>query len=111
VVTSLCVRDGKETIEVRYHNQHPGHGREAAGACGAGHWGIENSCHCVLVVMYHEDESRIRAEALRENLVWLNRFTSSLLKQDPDRASIAMKRRNCGWNESYLLKVLTEATT
>jgi predicted transposase YbfD/YdcC len=59
-------------------------------------WAIENSCHWVLDVTYREDEWRIREEALRENLAWLNRFTLSLLKQHPDRASIAMKRRSCG---------------
>jgi hypothetical protein len=59
---------------------------------------------------YREDESRIREEALRENFAWLNRFTLSLLKQHPDRTSIAMKRRSCGWNENYLLQVITGST-
>ena len=59
---------------------------------------------------YREDESRIREKALRENFAWLNRFTLSLLEQHPDRTSIAMKRRSCGWNENYLLEVLTGAT-
>jgi hypothetical protein len=34
----------------------------------------------------------------------------SLLKQHPDRASLVMKRRTCGWNENFLLEVLTGAT-
>ena len=74
-----------------------------------GHWGIENTCHWVLDVTYREDESRIRDEALRENFAWLNRFTLSLLKQYPDRTSLVMKRRSCGWNENYMLKVLAGA--
>ncbi|MBV8265450.1 MAG: hypothetical protein JO252_03805, partial [Planctomycetaceae bacterium] len=41
---------------------------------------------------------------------WLNRFTLSLLKQHPDRTSIAMKRRSCGWNDDYLMQVLTGST-
>jgi hypothetical protein len=53
---------------------------------------------------------RIRDEALRENFAWLNRFTLSLLKQHPDRTSLVMKRRSCGWSENYLLKVVTGAT-
>jgi len=57
-----------------------------------------------------EDESRIREEALRENFAWLNRFTLSLLKQHPERASIAMKRRSGGWNENDPLQVPTGAT-
>jgi hypothetical protein len=34
----------------------------------------------------------------------------SLLKQHPGRTSLVMKRRSCGWNENYLLKVLVGAT-
>ena len=75
-----------------------------------GHWGVENGCHWILDVTYREDESRIREEALRENFAGLNRFTLSLLKQHPDRTSLAMKRRSCGWNDDYLMQVLTGST-
>lgn len=74
------------------------------------HWDIENGCRCVLDVTYRADESRIREETLRENFAWLNRFTWSLLKQHPDRTSLVIKRRSCGWNESYLLQVLAGST-
>jgi predicted transposase YbfD/YdcC len=110
VVTSLCIRDGKETIEVRYYISSLAMDVKRLARAVRGHWGIENSCHWVLDVTYREDESRIREEALRENFAWLNRFTLSLLKQHPDRASIAMKRRSCGWNQNYLLQVITGAT-
>jgi predicted transposase YbfD/YdcC len=110
VVTSLCARDGKETVEVRYYISSLGMDVKRLARAVRGHWGIENSCHWVLDVTFREDESRIREEALRENFAWLNRFTLSLLKQHPDRASIAMKRRSCGWNEDYLLQVLTGST-
>jgi predicted transposase YbfD/YdcC len=110
VVTSLCLRDGKQTVEVRYYLSSLGMDVKRLARAVRGHWGIENSCHWVLDVTYREDESRIREEALRENFAWLNRFTLSLLKQHPDRASIAMKRRSCGWNENYLRQVLTGST-
>jgi predicted transposase YbfD/YdcC len=110
VVTSRCVRDGKETIEVRYYISSLPMGVKRFARAVRGHWGIENTCHWVLDMTYREDESRIRDQALRENFAWLNRFTLSLLKQHPDRTSLVMKRRSCGWNENYLLKVLTGAT-
>jgi predicted transposase YbfD/YdcC len=110
VVTSLCVRDGKEAIEVRYYISSLGLDVKRLARAVRGHWGIENGCHWVLDVTYREDESRIREEALRENFAWLNRFTLSLLKQHPDRTSIAMKRRSCGWDEDYLLQVLNGST-
>jgi len=110
IVTSLCLRDGKETIEIRYYISSLAMGVKRLARAVRGHWGIENGCHWVLDVTYREDESRIREEALRENFAWLNRFTLSLLKQHPGRDSLAMKRRGCGWNENFLLEVLTGAT-
>ncbi|MGA2706128.1 MAG: ISAs1 family transposase [Isosphaeraceae bacterium] len=110
IVTSLCVRDGKETIDVRYYISSLAMGVKQFARAVRSHWSIENSCHWVLDMTYREDESRIREKALRENFAWLNRFTLSLLKQYPDGQSIAMKRRGCGWNENFMLEVLTGAT-
>jgi predicted transposase YbfD/YdcC len=110
VVTSLCLRDGKETAEVRYYISSLAMSVKRFARAVRGHWGIENTCHWVLDMTYREDESRIRDQALRENFAWLNRFTLSLLKQHPDRASLVMKRRSCGWNEKFLLQVITGAT-
>jgi predicted transposase YbfD/YdcC len=101
------IRDGKETTEVRYFiSSLPVKVKQFAHAVRS-HWGIENSCHWCLDVTYREDESRIRDEHLRENFAWLNRLTLSLLKQHSDKDSVAMKRRACGWNDEYLLQVLT----
>src|SRR5262245_59583333 len=110
VVTSLCARDGKESVEVRYYISSLAPDVKRLARAVRGHWGIENGCHWILDVTYREDESRIREESLRENFAWLNRFTLSLLKQHPDRTSIAMKRRSCGWDDDYLMQVLTGST-
>jgi predicted transposase YbfD/YdcC len=102
-----CIRNGQETSEVRYFiSSLPVKVKQFAHAVRS-HWGIENSCHWCLDVTYREDESRIRDERLRENFAWLNRLTLSLLKQHPEKDSVAMKRRACGWNDDYLLQVLT----
>jgi predicted transposase YbfD/YdcC len=110
VVVSECVRDGKETVEVRYYISSLGVGVKRFAHAVRSHWSIENSCHWSLDVTYREDESRIRDRHLRENFAWLRRFTLSLLKQHPGRDSVAMKRRSCGWNENFLLEVLTGTT-
>ena len=109
IVTSHCLRGEKETIEVRYYISSLAIGVKLFARAVRGHWSIENTCHWVLDMTYREDESRIRNKALRENFAWINRFTLSLLKQHPDRASLVMKRRTCGWNENFLLEVLTGA--
>jgi predicted transposase YbfD/YdcC len=111
VVTSLCIRDGKETAAVRYYISSLALDVKRLARAVRSHWGIENGCHWVLDVTYREDQSRIRESTLRENFAWLNRFTLSLLKQHADRTSIVMKRRSCGWNENYLMQVITGSTS
>jgi predicted transposase YbfD/YdcC len=110
VVISECLRNGKETIEVRYYISSLGVSVKRFAHSVRSHWGIENSCHWSLDVTYREDESRIRNQHLRENMAWLNRMTLSLLKQHPSRESVVMKRRSCGWSDDFLLKVLVGAT-
>ena len=108
--TLVSVRDGKETTETRYYISSLPVGVKQFAHAIRSHWGIENSCHWSLDLTYREDESRIRDEHVRENFAWLNRFTLSLLKQHPGKDSIVMKRRACGWNDDFLLEVLTGTT-
>jgi predicted transposase YbfD/YdcC len=107
LVVSECVRNGREAVEVRYYISSLAVGVKRFAHAVRAHWAIENTCHWSLDVTYREDESRIRDRALRENFAWLNRFTLSLLKQHPGRDSLAMKRRSCGWNDDFLMQVLT----
>lgn len=97
---------GKQTDEVRYYiSSLPLHVKLFAKTV-RGHWAIENSLHWCLDVTFREDESRVRERILTDNMAWLKRFAISLLKQVPDKLSIAMRRRHCGWNENYLAQVL-----
>lgn len=111
VVTSCCLRDGKETIEVRYYISTLGVNVKQFARAVRGHWGIENTCHWSLDMTFREDESRTRERQLRENFAWLNRFVLSLLKQHPGRQSLVMKRRSCGWSDAFLMEVVTGSTS
>jgi len=110
LVTSSCVRDGKETIEFRYYLSSLEVDVKPFARAVRGHWSIENSCHWVLDMTFREDESRLRERHVRENFAWLNRFALSLLKQHPGRQSVAMKRRSCGWSDAFLMEVVTGST-
>ena len=72
-----------------------------------GHWGIENSLHWVLDVTFDEDQSRTRNRHMADNLSWLRRFAISLLKRHPSNHSIKGKSQIAGWNNDFLLEVLT----
>lgn len=110
VVTSCCLRNGKETIEARYYISSLGVDVKPFARAARGHWSIENVCHWSLDMTFREDESRTREKHLRENFAWLNRFVLSLLKQHPGRQSLAMKRRSCGWSDDFLMEVVTGPT-
>src|ERR1044072_2155157 len=71
------------------------------------HWSIENSLHWVLDIAFREDESRIRKDHGPENMTTLRHIALNVLKQDKSiKVGIKSKRKNAGWNERYLLKVL-----
>jgi predicted transposase YbfD/YdcC len=107
LVVATHIRDGKETTELRYYLSSLPMGIKQFAQAVRGHWGIENSCHWSLDFTFREDESRIREKNLRENFAWLNRFMLSVLKQYPGKDSIVMRRRACGWDEEFMLQVLT----
>lgn len=72
------------------------------------HWGIENKLHWSLDVSFHEDMSRMRAGYAAENFSRLRRMALNLLKRDKTtRIGIKGKRLKAGWDENYLLKVIS----
>ena len=102
----ISEHNGHVTREIRYYLSSLRLGvRRFAGAV-RGHWGIENTLHWCLDVTFREDESRVRDRHAADNLAWLKRFAITLLKQQNDKESIAMRRRIAGWNHDYLAQVL-----
>jgi predicted transposase YbfD/YdcC len=73
-----------------------------------GHWSIENNLHWQLDVTFQEDQRRIRNGYGAENFSRLCRMALNQLKREPTHKNgIAIRRHNCGWDNDYLLKVLT----
>jgi predicted transposase YbfD/YdcC len=106
VAIRVSQQGGKETSDVRYYISSTKVGVRRFAADVRGHWGIENSLHWCLDVTFREDDSRLRHRIAGENVAWLKRFAISLLKQQTDKESIAMRRRMAGWNTAYLATVV-----
>lgn len=70
------------------------------------HWGIENSLHWVLDVTFNEDASRVRSGHAPENLGLLRRLSVNLLKREPSKLSLKMKRYKAGMDNDFLLQIL-----
>ena len=99
--------NGIEKRDIRYYiSSLRRNGQQFAHAV-RNHWGIENSLHWSLDMIYREDESRVRNRTFADNLSWLRRLTLSLLKQHPGKQSNIMKRRMAGWSVDFLMQILT----
>jgi predicted transposase YbfD/YdcC len=72
-----------------------------------GHWKVENELHWVLDVTFREDHNRSRAGHAQANLGVLRRVALSMLKNAPElKGSIDSRRKQAGWDEPTLEKVL-----
>jgi predicted transposase YbfD/YdcC len=99
---------GTETDEVHYYiSSLPPKVKRLAEAI-RDHWGIENSLHWVLDVVFAEDDSRIRKGNGPETTATLRRLALSILEQDTSlKSSLRGKRLQAGWNNNLLAKILT----
>ena len=73
-----------------------------------GHWSIENQLHGVLDVAFRADDCRIPKGNGPQNFAVLRHIALNLLKQDTSaKCGIKAKRLKAGWDENYLLNVLS----
>src|SRR5262249_1449128 len=76
------------------------------GSAIRGHWSIENGLHWVLEVVFREDARRVYDRTTAENVAFLHRLALSLLRGDPGKSSLKVKRKRAGWSVSYLMQLL-----
>jgi predicted transposase YbfD/YdcC len=103
------VAGGGRTVDRRYFiSSLPGTDAGAVLAAVRGHWAVENKPHWQLDVSFREDECRVRVGHGAENLSRLRRLALNLLKRDKSvKVGINGKRLKAGWDEHYLLRLLT----
>ena len=73
------------------------------------HWGVENSLHWCLDVVFAEDASRIRTPQAAQNFSCLRRLALNLLRQHPGKESLKMKRYRAALEDAFLLSILSHA--
>jgi len=108
VVESERTVNGKTTSDMRYYIGSIENDAKVFAKAARGHWAVENNLHWVLDVAFREDECRIRIGHAAENFAMLRHIALNALKQDKTlKRGIKGKRLNAGWDEDYLLKILT----
>jgi predicted transposase YbfD/YdcC len=72
------------------------------------HWSVENQLHWCLDVGFDEDDSRIRDQRAAANIATISRFALSMIKREStSKRGVKAKRKNAGWDNRYLLRVLS----
>ena len=107
MVYRATTRNGKLTEETSYYlSSLPPKVKKIARYI-RGHWGIENTLHWTLDVIFAEDRSRIRAGHGPEIASLFRKLALLVLQQDTtSRGSLRGKRLQAGWNEDFLERLL-----
>jgi len=99
-------RDGKQTCETSYYICSIEAKVGLFSNSTRSHWSIENSLHWVMDVVFGEDRSRIRVGHAAENMSFIRRFVTTLLKRDTTKSSLKQKRKEAAWDTAFLEKLL-----
>ena len=108
LVESIREINGKSATEYRYYLSSLAADAQRIGKAIRGHWGIENSLHWVLDVVFNEDKARNRKDHSAANMTIIRHMAVNLVKNDKSsKASIRGRRLKAGWDNNYLLKIIS----
>lgn len=108
-VTAIRECKGKTTEETRYFiSSMDASNPERLGQIVRAHWGIENNLHWVLDYAFREDDQRMRSGNGDANMAVVRHIALNLVKTEKTvKLGVKNKRLNAGWDEDYLLKIVT----
>lgn len=102
--------NGKTSLEERFYISSLDGNARTFGTAVRGHWGIENSVHWLLDLVFREDESRVSVGKGAENLAVLRHIALNLLQQDrSSKQSLKQKRFRAALDPAYLQRLLAGA--
>jgi predicted transposase YbfD/YdcC len=104
-----CTRQEKEktTVERRHFISSLPADPELFGKTVRAHWGIENSLHYVLDVVYHEDACRIKKDKGPENMNIIRKIAMTMARADKEsKSSLIGRVRMMAWGQEYLERLL-----
>jgi predicted transposase YbfD/YdcC len=70
------------------------------------HWKVENQLHWVLDVVFNEDLHSLSKDFAPQNFNILRQLALNLIKLDPSKGSIKLKRKRAAWDLPFLQSLL-----
>ena len=107
MVETITEKNGTKTVEKRYYLCSLKLDVKQFAKAVRGHWGVENTCHWVMDVIFKEDESRARSGHAAQNLGTTRGLAMNLIRQEAtNKRGIKGRVKRAAWDNSYLEKVL-----
>ena len=108
-INSTVIKGDKETTEDRFYVTSLEPDAKFLNEAIRTHWHIENKLHWILDVVFREDYIRIRTGNGAENMNIIRKIALNKMKSDTSsKDSIKGKRKRCGWDDNFALKILSE---
>jgi predicted transposase YbfD/YdcC len=105
-VTSIREINGVSTENTRYFITSLPANEHLFAKAVRSHWGIENSLHWVMDIVFRDDECRIRKKHGPANFSVMKHITQNLLKSLPGKKSMRVRRKRAGWDDEFLVSAL-----
>jgi predicted transposase YbfD/YdcC len=109
-VVGVCYRErtekGKTSQETVYFIGSRVMSAKKYGKTPRDHWQIENGLHWHLDITFGEDASRVRRRTEAANSSLLRKMALSMLKKNPSKGSIAVKRYMAALDPNFLAEIL-----
>ena len=93
---------GKTETETRYYISSLAADAAQQGLAIRSHWGVENSHHWVMDMVFGDDECRIRKANGPANFATIKTIAGNLMRQKKDKHSMRVKRKLAAWDDTYL---------
>ncbi len=97
---------GKTESETRFYISSLSADAERQGEAIRSHWGVENSHHWVMDMVFRDDECRIRKDNAPANFATIKHIASNLMRRVAGKHSMRVKRRLAAWDDSFLARVI-----
>jgi predicted transposase YbfD/YdcC len=65
------------------------------------HWSVENQCHHVLDVTFHEDHCQVRDQTAAQNLTLVREIATKFLKASPGKGTLRSKRKRSALDSHF----------
>jgi predicted transposase YbfD/YdcC len=106
-IREIISKKTEPETETRFYISSLAADAEGQGEAIRSHWGVENSHHWVMDMLFRDDECRIRKDNAPANFTTIKHMAGNVLRQAPGKQSLRVKRRLAAWDDEYLANLIT----